>query len=69
MILREFLSNQNIRGEFSVYSVHDGLYVVRNFCVSFVFCKVPRVCVLTLKRTVSCACGERDGYRGRYVHT
>jgi len=69
MILREFPSYQNIRGEFSVYSVRDDVYVVRNFCASFIFCKVLRVCVLTLQRTVSCACGERDGYHGRYAHT
>jgi len=31
MILREFPYYQNIRGEFSVYSVRDGVYVARNF--------------------------------------
>jgi len=69
MILREFLSYQNIMGEFSVYSVRNSVYVLRKFCASFIFFKVPRVCVLTLQRTVSCACGERDGYCGRYAHT
>jgi len=37
MILREFPSYQSIRGEFSVYSVRDGVYVARNCCASFVF--------------------------------
>ena len=68
MILREFLSYQNIRGGFSVSSVRDGVYAPRNFCASFIFCWLLWVCVLTLQRTVSCACGERDGYHGRYAH-
>jgi len=69
MILREFLSYQSIRGEFLL--LRTRLCVC---CVNFVriirfFFRVLRVYVLTLLRTVSCACGEHDGYHGRYANT
>ena len=73
MILREFPSYQNIRGEFPVYSVRNGVYVAQFVCTSFIFCRglrgVLQVCVLTLQRTMSCACGERDGYHDRFAYT
>jgi len=68
MILREFLSYQSIRGEF-MFTPYVTVCMLGEILAHYsFFCRVLRVCVLTLLQTVSCACGEHDGYHGRYAH-
>ena len=69
MILREFPCNQSVKEEFPFTPYATVCMLHEIFAHHSFFCRVLRICMLTLPRTVSCAGGERDGYHGRYAHT